>query len=171
MTDEERLIEINKIIFARGAPLGSEEYFAIREHCAAVLRRNRCTITPTPPVENYWTTGADDNQSDVRNRQITLDEKGEIDSVTVTVRKAKKYQSGARAGQLTLDQKGEPESVTYPKPAVLLHKQQQEQFEQFARKHLRKDGPFLRPCNLIDTPYTYADPNIEAAWEDWKKLK
>lgn len=60
MTDEERLIDI---IFARGAPLGNEEYFAIREHCDAVLRRNRCTITPTPPVENYWTTGADDDQS------------------------------------------------------------------------------------------------------------
>lgn len=43
-------------------------------------------------TENYWTTGADDDQS------------------------------GARKGHVTLDENGEPESVTFDKPAVLLHK-------------------------------------------------
>ena len=45
-----------------------------------------------------------------------------------------------------------------------------EAFEVFARKHLRKDGPFLRECGLIDSPFTYADPDIEDAWQDWHQL-
>jgi hypothetical protein len=31
--------------------------------CEQVSHESRCTITPTPPVENYWTTGADDEQN------------------------------------------------------------------------------------------------------------
>jgi hypothetical protein len=45
------------------------------------------------------------------------------------------------------------------------------EFETFARKHLRKDGPFLRECGLIDSPFTYADPDIEGAWQDWRQAR
>jgi hypothetical protein len=43
-------------------------------------------------------------------------------------------------------------------------------FESFARSHLRREGPFLRKCGLIDSPYTYAVPDIEEAWQDWQRL-
>jgi len=43
-----------------------------------------------------------------------------------------------------------------------------EVFEQIVRLTHKLDGPWLRHCGLIDTPYTYADPNTEDAWQQFK---
>ena len=48
---------------------------------------------------------------------------------------------------------------------------ERDEFEKFARKHLRCDGPFLRDCNEIDATRTYQDFDIEAAWIDWQAAK
>ena len=78
MTDE----KLNEIIHALdmiGREYDGYEY-GLPIHCDDEMVKmreaiRRCTITPTPPVGNYWTTGADDDQT---RCTITHTDRGEV---------------------------------------------------------------------------------------------